>query len=143
MLMPPIKTPTTTIPDTQKFDGTRFINAPGWAWLMRPEGLRLGRRFGEAHENVILSGYSVVDAEGGALRVFVVQAGPGVLDPNEYRLVVFDAAGKRYLPKATEASALGSTTTKVRNALFTLDPKTLAPGKAEQIGFECIVAKAP
>ena len=53
----------------------RYAAAPSWAWMMRPRELRLGEGFGQAGDGGVMTGYAHADAEGGGLRVFLVQAG--------------------------------------------------------------------
>jgi hypothetical protein len=73
------ETGTTAITRSERSKLPNFDSAPGWEWMMRPQELRIGRRFGQLSDNGILSGYSVVDADGGALRISFVQAGPSVM----------------------------------------------------------------
>ncbi len=119
-----------------KLDRSKFVNEPGWAWLMWPQELRLGEKFGLASDAGIVSGYSHVDAGSGALRVFFVHAGRDALDIPPIRLVVFDAEGKRYLPERGQSGGLGSHGTQLSDAIYTLSPKTLPPGKVTRIGIE-------
>ena len=130
-------TTTTSVRITPNGERPRFTAAPGWTVLMSPQGLRIGRRFGQTSDDGIISGESVVDADGGTLRISFVQAGQGPrLDAPGYRLVVLDAAGGRYLPSRGEAGGMSSHGTYLSHATFTLDPKVLAPGKAAYIAAE-------
>src|SRR5947207_566314 len=88
--------------ETPRAEQPAFDNAPGWAWLMRPQELKVGHRLGQSSEGSIISGYSVID-ESGVLRVFIVQTGPKIVDDPACRVVVFDRPGKRYLLRQTEA----------------------------------------
>jgi type II secretory pathway pseudopilin PulG len=114
-----------------------FANEPGWMWLMRPQEMRIGRSWGQAGEDgMMLAGYSIIDSDGGPLRIFLAQAGPNALDGPAYRLVVFDEMGRRHLPKRGEAGGLMSQGNHLTTAIFTLAPKELAPDKAAYIGVE-------
>jgi hypothetical protein len=126
----------TEVVKTEKDDPSRFVNDPGWAWLMSPREFRLGEKFGQSSDAGIVSGYAHVDAGSGALRVFLVQAGPSVPDPQTCRLVVFDAAGKRYLLERRAAGGFRSHDTELSNEISTLSPKMLPPDKATHIGIE-------
>jgi hypothetical protein len=103
---------------------------------MPPQEFQTGRTWGGASEDIILTGYSVVDAEGGVLRFFFVQAGSSVVEAPAYRLVVFDASGRRYLPTRSRGGGLKNRETEVSDALFSLDPKVLAPDKVAYIAVE-------
>jgi hypothetical protein len=114
-----------------------FTSEPGWE-LISPQEFRGGRKWGFAKEDgLIVSGYSVVDADG-VLRIYCVRTSPGGLEVNdpEYRVVVFDAAGKRYLPERDQAGGMGTQATHVSTAVFSLDPQTLAPGQVAYIAVE-------
>src|SRR4051812_32443950 len=100
---------------------------------MPPQELRIGREWGQAGQGRILAGYCVVDAEGGALRIFLAQTGPKILEFGRYRLVVLDAAGKRYLPKQHSQGGSKIPEAELSTTLFTLDPKTLPPSKAAYV----------
>jgi hypothetical protein len=88
---------------------------------MPPQEFQVGRTWGGAREDSILTGYSVVDAQGGSLRIFFVQAGPTALNASPYRLVVFDASGNRYLPERGDAGGFRSHETELSSTLFSLD----------------------
>ena len=92
-------------------------------------------------ERRIVIGYCVVDADNAALRIFFVVAGPDVNDGPPLRVVIYDAAGERYLPKG-DVGGFGNTTSQMIHALFTLDPNMLAPKKAAYVGIEQIKRKA-
>ncbi len=109
---------------------------PEGGWLMSPQEFHLGRSWGSAGERgVIVTGYSVVDAEG-LLRIFMVQSGAGALDSPFYRLVVTDREGGRHPLKWDHAGGLSNRDTVVKNAIFTLDPKILAADKIARIAIE-------
>jgi len=114
-----------------------FANEPGWIWLMRPQEMRIGRWWGQAGEDgMMLAGYSILDSDGSPLGIVFAQAGPNALDGPAYRLVVFDEAGRRHLPKRGEAGGLVSQGNHLTTAIFTLTPEELAPDKAAYIGME-------
>ena len=114
-----------------------FANEPGWIWLMSPQEMRIGCWWGQAGgDGMILAGYSIIDSDGGPLRIFFTQAGPNALDGSTYRLVVFDEAGGRHLPKQGEVGGLMSQGTHLTTAIFTLTAKELAPDKAAYTGVE-------
>lgn len=116
--------------------------APGWSWLMTPQPLDVGRSFGVASDAGIVSGYSHVDRGGGGLRIFFVQAGPSPrIDAPAYRLVVFDAAGKRFLPRSIESGGQGTRDTKLSNATFVLRPEILPPAKAAYVAAERVTPR--
>ncbi len=136
----------TTVTEVQREKGDRpeFPNEPSWTWLMRPRELSIGRKWGQAGEDgMMLTGYPIIDAEGGALRIVFSQAGPSSLDGPAYRLVVFDKAGARHLPNRGESGGFKSRGTYLLTAIFTLDPKVLAPGEAAYIGVERMTRAAP
>jgi hypothetical protein len=136
-------TTTTSERTTPPGNRPRLVAAPGWAWLMEPQELRVGGSFGQTSEAGIVSGYSHVDAGGGGLRIFFVQAGPSPrFDSSDYRLVILDAAGKRHLPKRVQAGGLGAPDTHLSNAIFTLGPEILPPGKAAYIAAERVTPRA-
>ena len=58
------------------------------------------------------------------------------LDGSTYRLVVFDEAGGRHLPKRGDVEDLISQGTHLATAIYTLTAKELAPDKAAYIGVE-------
>lgn len=133
----------TTVRATPRGDRPELAVAPGWAWLMPPQELRPGLAFGQTSDDGIVSGYSHVDAEGGGLRFFFVQAGPAPRNfPPTDRLVVFDADGRRYLPKRVKAGGLGNRDTDLSEAIFRLGPEVLPPGKAAYIAAERVPNKA-
>ena len=139
---PELKTKTAIRPRPQA-DRPAHSAAPGWAWLMAPQELCVGQQFGQASEAGIVSGYSHVDADGGGFRIFFVQAGPTPrVDTPAYRLVVFDAAGERYLPKRVQAGGMGNRDTQISNATFALEKDILPPGKAVSVAAEQILPKA-
>ncbi len=112
----------------------KFANEPGWSWSIEPSPFHLGP-FGGASETILWTGYSVVDADG-VLRIFAARAAvPGILDPPA-RVVVFDAAGKRYLPEPEQAGGVGNRGTDLKRNLSSLDPKVLAPDKIAYMGIE-------
>jgi hypothetical protein len=114
-----------------------FANEPGWMSLMSPQEMQIGRRWGQAAgDGMMLAGYSLIDSDGGSLRIFFAQAGPNTLDAPAYRLVVFDEAGQSHLPERGEAGGLMSQGNHLPTAIFTLTPKELAPDKAAYIGVE-------
>jgi hypothetical protein len=84
----------------------------------------------------MLAGYSIIDSDGGPLRIFFAQAGPNALDDRSYRKVIFDEAGGRNLPERGEAGGLMSWGNHLTTAIFTLTTKELAPDKAAYIGVE-------
>jgi len=134
---PPAPTGSTTITVVDQANQPEFVNAPGWTWLIRPEELKIGRTWGWASgDGNVRTGYSVVDAEGGALRLFFVQSGPSILDSPLVRLVVLDAAGKRYLPEEGDSGGFRALQTNVSTSIFTLNPKALSPKKAAYLAVE-------
>jgi hypothetical protein len=123
-------------PRIERSKASDFHSDPGWEWMMSPQELRIGHTFGQAGESRILSGYSVIDSDGGALRISLVQAGRDVFDIPVYRLVILDAAGKRYLPWWADPKRFRSYDTHVNHAIFTLPAKVLEPGRAAYVGVE-------
>lgn len=123
-----------------------FTNASGWEWLVLPRELKIGRTWSQAggDEGRLFTGYPVIDAEGGALRLFFVQAGPKPVDFLSLRLVVFEESGARHLPEGSDAGEFAARGTPpnsapwthLHSAIYTLDPKELVPGKAAYIGVE-------
>jgi hypothetical protein len=45
----------TTARETPRAERPAFDNAPGWAWLMRPQELKVGHRLGQSSEGLIIS----------------------------------------------------------------------------------------
>lgn len=134
---------TTTTTITIQRPRPEHAAAPGWARMMEPQELRPGRSFGQTSDAGILSGYPHIDAGGGGLRIFFVQAGSGPrVEPPAYRLVVFDAAGQRYLPERVEAGGMGVRDTQLSRAIFLLRPEVLPPGKAAYIAAEQVAPRA-
>jgi hypothetical protein len=128
----------TEVVKIEKDDPARFVNDPGWTWLMWPHEFRLGEKFGQSGKAGIVSGYAHVDAGSGGLRVFLVQAGPSVPDPMACRLVAFDAARKRYVLERRDAGGFRSHETELSHEIDTLSPKVLPPDKVTHIGIERI-----
>jgi hypothetical protein len=119
----------------------QFANEPGWVWLDPPSEFRLGRN-GGANEKILTTVYSVVDSKG-VLQIFVAQAAvPGVLEAPS-RVVLLDAAGKRYVPKREKAGGLANRDTALESSLSSLEPKVLTPDKIAYIGVERRVAQPP
>ncbi len=132
----------TTVRLIPQVDRPKLDVAPGWTWLMGPTELRPGQCFGQTSDAGIVSGYSHVDAGGNGLRVYFVQAGQRQrVDPPAYHLVIFDAAGQRYLPKLEKAGGLGNRDTQLDQATFTLGADVLPPGNAAYIAAERVTSK--
>lgn len=135
-----------------RIDRPNFVAAPGWVWLVRPQGfrpdeLRPGKSFGQSGNDHLVTGYAHVDAEGGGLRVLIVQAGPP--DPKvEFpmsRVVVLDAAGQRYLPgRPGGVISSGSFNKQAQTAhsSFLLERDVLPPEKVAYVGVEREALKA-
>jgi hypothetical protein len=126
-------------PNTERIEKSprpNFRSDFGWEWMMSPQELRIGHTFGQASEDSIVSGYSVVDARSGALQLSLVQAGRGVIDMFSYRPVLFDAAGERYLPSWSDPKSFKSYETELYHAIYILKPNVLEPGKAAYIAVE-------
>ncbi|WP_152051012.1 hypothetical protein [Tautonia marina] len=115
----------------------KFAKEPGWE-LIFPQKFRVGHDWGVAREDQVISGFSVVDTNGEVLRIHCIVAGQGLPDPNapEFRVVVFDAAGKRYLPERDEAGGLSNRNTNVRSSVFSLDPRIIAADRIAYIAVE-------
>src|SRR5437762_3050005 len=133
---------TITVRKVPRGERPEFASAPGWEWMMRPQVLRIGHKFGQVSDTRILRGYSVVDAEGGALRIYFVQVERDAFKSVPPRLVILDAAGERYLPEMSDAGGFGNPTAQLQDAIFTLSPKTLAPSKAAYVGVERMTPQA-
>ena len=109
----------------------KLASAPGWRWLLSP---RKPKSTEWSHGGVVC----LVDAdkEGAPLVYLAYQ---GNFDPahEQYRPVLFDAAGKRYLLKAERG---GSSSQRGRGQItmlcYRLDPKTLSHEKVAYVGVE-------
>ena len=138
---------TTTNSGVGRTDPAKFINPPGWTWLTLPRELRTGFMWGPVGSNGnLLSGNSHIDAHDGSLRIYFVQSGPKeTLCLPEYRLVILDVSGRRYLPSLVDCggawSVKGGSATHLDHAVYKLDRLTLEPTKATHIGVEQIVRK--
>lgn len=112
---------------------------PGWEWISPPRKFQIGRTWGSAGDNgVIVHGDSVVDAEGGVLRIHCVQTRPGGIevDVPQYRVVLFDADGNRYMPDREEAGGFATQLSNLQHAVFTLGPQTLTRVQFAYLGVE-------
>lgn len=157
---PQVELPRATIIEgkAEPFDATKFVNPPGWKWLMRPKALKIGDKGGASKVSFSKDGqpdtssrmfmyYSHIDADDGSLKIFLVQASAAdSLGPPEHRLVVLDADGKRYNPKFVNnmgggAVKSGDCWTHLGHVILRLDSKTLDPKKATHVGIEEIVRK--
>ncbi|MEW4566470.1 hypothetical protein AB1L88_01255 [Tautonia sp. JC769] len=121
-----------------------FAREPGWD-LFLPSAFRLGQTWGVGRKELLISGYSVVDSDGEVLRIHCILAGPGGLEMNapDFRVVVFDAEGRRYLPEHDGVvNGLGTKTNHMRSAVFSLDPRTITPDRIAYIAVEQ-VKRAP
>ena len=109
----------------------KLASAPGWRWLLSP---RKPKSTEWSHGGVVC----LVDAdkEGAPLVYLAYQ---GNFDPahEQYRPVLFDAAGQRYLLKAERG---GRSSQRGRGQItmlcYRLDPKTLSHEKVAYVGVE-------
>jgi uncharacterized protein (TIGR03067 family) len=114
----------------------RFPNAPGCFWMIEPTGLP-----------VVSASLGIVfiyekDRDGAA---FITLAGalPGYRSP-EYRPVLLDAQGKRYLPEASGGRGSSERSDGVAGSVITslsrwrMDPKVLPAEKVSRIGIEAL-----
>lgn len=125
-----------TVTEVPAGERPEFAVDPDWE-LIFPQVFRVGHDWGVARADQIISGYSVVDSDE-VLRIHCIVAGQGLLDSNapEFRVVVFDGDGKRYLPERDEAGGLSNRNTNVRSSVFSLDPRIIAADRIAYIAVE-------
>jgi hypothetical protein len=120
----------------------KMDNELGWGWLVEPLSFSPGKGgFRNSGEGRYIMVDTVVDADGGALRLSLVQigSGPPIGELTDIRPVVFDADGRRYVPMR---DPLGHEkfdqkgNFHVRYSVFTIDPNRLIPSRAAYIAVE-------
>jgi RNA polymerase sigma factor (sigma-70 family) len=110
----------------------KMASAPGWQWLLTP---RTTESKEWSHGGVVC----LVDAdEEGAQLVYLAYHGSFEPSREQYRPVVFDAAGKRYLLKPARGGSSNQGWGKgpISMICYRLDPKTLPRDRVAYVGIE-------
>jgi RNA polymerase sigma factor (sigma-70 family) len=113
----------------------KSTSAPGWQWLLTP---RTTKSHEWSHGGVVC----LVEADqDGAQLVYLAYSGNFKPSSEQYRPVVFDANGKRYLlrPARGGSSNQGWGKGPISMICYRLDPKELARDKVAYIGIEANV----
>jgi len=117
--------PTDQTPPRKEFD-----NAPGWRWFFSP--------CPPASRDMAERGMvCLIDRDkDGAQIVYLAYSGTFDRSHPEYRPVLFDAEGKRYVAEPDRGGSTGKFGKQVSMVRFRLDPKQLRQEKVTEIGVE-------
>jgi RNA polymerase sigma factor (sigma-70 family) len=123
------RTPATALP--------RFANAPGCYWMVEPSAL------GSSSATLGITYFYDQDHDGAAV---VTMAYTPFADEQRsaslYRPVLFDAAGKRYLPNSRGgAASVNPTGSGVELGRWRMDPAVLPAKKVALLGIEAVTAE--
>jgi RNA polymerase sigma factor (sigma-70 family) len=113
----------------------RFPNAPGCFWMFEPNGAP------SSCATVGIVFFYEKDRDGAAI-ITLAAALPG-REPPDYRPVLLDAKGERYLPTNTTGKTYSGRRSKDGDVITTLsrwrmDPKVLPADKVEHLGIEAL-----
>jgi RNA polymerase sigma factor (sigma-70 family) len=124
----------TPAPDTAQSpspSSDKLASAPGWMWLLTPRPTKSKEW---SHGGVVC----LVEADKeGAQLVYLAYNGRFEPSHEQYRPVVFDAAGNRYLLKPDRGGSSGSWGRgHISMVCYRLDPKSLSHDKVAYVGVE-------
>jgi RNA polymerase sigma factor (sigma-70 family) len=107
-----------------------FDNDPGWRWVLPPQ-TRDATRWSHAGIVCLFD-----EPKDGAFLVYLAYSGK--FDPRhpQYRPVIFDAKGMRYLPEPARGGSSNHMGSRVSMVCYRLDPKVLTTEKVARIGIE-------
>jgi RNA polymerase sigma factor (sigma-70 family) len=110
----------------------KMTSAPGWQWLLTP---RTTKSHEWSHGGVVCL---VEVGQKGAQLVYLAYSGDFKPSSEQYRPVVFDASGKRYMLKPARggSSNQGWGRGPISMICYRLDPKELPRDKVAYIGIE-------